>query len=126
MFSPVVARGIGTSFAKRLLLQVGSLRTTAQRVGCSAALLLLIWWPLSASDAMPIGLERVALKRLPHEPFGIMTRLGPAGAALLGVRILGERLQRLVMGLVMAGAAGRSVTARQGPDGGTLQPRNGS
>ncbi|MDO9147427.1 MAG: hypothetical protein Q7U52_07155 [Hydrogenophaga sp.] len=81
---------------------------------------------VSASDDTPIGLEMVVLKLLPHKALGIMTRLRPAVAALLGVLILGERLQCLVMGLVMAAAAGQSVTARQGPDGGTLQPRNGS
>lgn len=51
----VTALGVGTSFAKQLLPQVGSLGTTALRVGFSALLLLALWrpwrWPLSRADA---------------------------------------------------------------------------
>ena len=39
----VIALGIGTSFAKQLFPQVGSLGTTALRVGFSAVLLVVLW-----------------------------------------------------------------------------------
>lgn len=61
----VVALGIGTSFAKQLFPQVGSLGTTALRVGFSAVLLLMLWrpwrWPLSRTDAVSILRYGVAL-----------------------------------------------------------------
>ena len=41
----VTALGLGTSLAKQLFPQVGSLGTTALRVGFSALLMLLIWRP---------------------------------------------------------------------------------
>ena len=45
VFGSVVALGVGTSFAKQLFPVVGSLGTTALRVGFSALLLLLICGP---------------------------------------------------------------------------------
>ena len=60
----VTALGIGTSFAKQLFPQVGSLGTTALRVGFSA-LLLALWrpwrWPLSRVDAVSLLRYGVAL-----------------------------------------------------------------
>ena len=61
----VTALGIGTSFAKQLFPQVGSLGTTALRVGLSALMLLVMWrpwrWPLSRTDAVSIVRYGVAL-----------------------------------------------------------------
>jgi hypothetical protein len=61
----VTALGIGTSFAKQLFPQVGSLGTTALRVGFSALLLLALWrpwrWPLSRMDAVSLLRYGVAL-----------------------------------------------------------------
>ena len=61
----VTALGIGTSFAKQLFPQVGSLGTTSLRVGFSALLLLVLWrpwrWPLSRADAVSIIRYGVAL-----------------------------------------------------------------
>ena len=58
VFGSVVALGVGTSFAKQLFPVVGSLGTTALRVGFSALLLLLIWrpWrkPLSRAEVMSL------------------------------------------------------------------------
>ena len=61
----VTALGIGTSFAKQLFPQIGSLGTTALRVGFSALLLVLLWrpwrWPLVRADVRPILRYGVAL-----------------------------------------------------------------
>ena len=61
----VTSLGIGTSFAKQLFPQVGSLGTTALRVGFSALLLLALWrpwrWSLSRADAASILRYGVAL-----------------------------------------------------------------
>lgn len=70
------------------------------------------------SSAIPISLEMVALKRLPQGAFGIMTSMEPAVAALLGLFMLDEQLTALQWGaivLIMAAAAGSSVTAKREP-----------
>jgi inner membrane transporter RhtA len=70
------------------------------------------------SSAIPISLEMVALKRLPQGAFGIMTSMEPAVAALLGLFMLNEQLTGLQWGaiaLIMAAAAGSSVTAKREP-----------
>ncbi len=97
----VTALGIGTSFAKQLFPQVGSLGTTALRVGFSALLLLLIWrpwrWPLSRQDAAAIVRYGIALGfmnllfylSLRTIPFGIAVALefsGPLAVALWSSR----------------------------------------
>ena len=79
---------------------------------------VLAWGVLVAavSSAIPISLEMVALKRLPHEAFGIMTSLEPAVAALLGLMLLDEHLslvQWLAIGCIMAAAAGSAASVRR-------------
>lgn len=93
----VTALGIGTSFAKQLFPQVGSLGTTALRVGFSALLLLLIWrpwrWPLSAVDAKSLLRYGMALgcmnlmfyQSLQTIPFGVAVAIefsGPLAVAM--------------------------------------------
>lgn len=97
----VVALGIGTSFAKQLFPQVGSLGTTALRVGFSAVLLLILWrpwrWPLSRTDAVSILRYGVALglmnllfyMSLRTIPFGLAVAIefsGPLTVALVSSR----------------------------------------
>ena len=94
----VTALGIGTSFAKQLFPQVGSLGTTALRVGFSALLLLALWrpwrWPLSRSDALSVLKYGVALgfmnllfyMSLRTIPFGVAVAIefsGPLAVAML-------------------------------------------
>ena len=94
----VTALGIGTSFAKQLFPQVGSLGTTALRVGFSALLLLALWrpwrWPLSRADAMSVFRYGVALgfmnlmfyMSLRTIPFGVAVAIefsGPLAVAML-------------------------------------------
>lgn len=94
----VTALGIGTSFAKQLFPQVGSLGTTALRVGFSALLLLALWrpwrWPLSRADAMSVLRYGVALgfmnllfyMSLRTIPFGVAVAIefsGPLAVAML-------------------------------------------
>ena len=79
----VVALGIGTSFAKQLFPQVGSLGTTALRVGFSALLLLLIWrpwrWTTTRADARSLVRYGIALgcmnlmfyQSIKTTPFGV-------------------------------------------------------
>ena len=57
----------------------------------------------AASNALPISLEMMALKRLPQEAFGIMTSMEPAVAAL----------QWLAIVCVMLAAGGSALTARR-------------
>jgi len=97
----VVALGIGTSFAKQLFPQVGSLGTSALRVGFSALLLLLIWrpwrWPLSKADAKSLLRYGVALgcmnmmfyQSLQTIPFGVAVAIefsGPLAVAMFSSR----------------------------------------
>jgi inner membrane transporter RhtA len=97
----VTALGIGTSFAKQLFPQVGSLGTTALRVGFSALLLLVLWrpwrWPLSRADASAILRYGVALgfmnllfyMSLRTIPFGVAVAIefsGPLAVALVSSR----------------------------------------
>ena len=94
----VTALGIGTSFAKQLFPQVGSLGTTALRVGFSAVLLLALWrpwrWPLSRADARSVLRYGVALgfmnllfyMSLRTIPFGVAVAIefsGPLAVAML-------------------------------------------
>lgn len=68
------------------------------------------------SSAIPYSLEMVALKEMPAKTFGLMMSLEPAAAALAGLLLLAERLtglQWLAIGLVVAAAAGSSLTARR-------------
>lgn len=99
----VTALGIGTSFAKQLFPQVGSLGTTALRVGFSAFLLLALWrpwrWPLSRGDAVSVIRYGIALgfmnllfyMSLRTIPFGIAVAIefsGPLAVAMLYSRRL--------------------------------------
>jgi inner membrane transporter RhtA len=97
----VTALGIGTSFAKHLFPLIGSIGTTALRVGFSALLLLIIWrpwrWPLSGADARSIARYGVALgfmnllfyMSLRTIPFGLAVAIefaGPLSVALWSSR----------------------------------------
>lgn len=97
----VTALGIGTSFAKQLFPQVGSLGTTALRVSFSALLLLALWrpwrWPLSRPDAISILRYGVALglmnmlfyMSLRTIPFGVAVAIefsGPLTVAMISSR----------------------------------------
>jgi len=97
----VIALGIGTSYAKHLFPLVGSLGTTALRVGFSAILLLCIWrpwrWPLSHSDRLSVVRYGVALgfmnlmfyMALRTIPFGLAVAIeftGPLSVAMLSSR----------------------------------------
>ncbi|MDD5030197.1 MAG: DMT family transporter [Rhodoferax sp.] len=93
----VTALGVGTSFAKQLFPVVGSLGTTALRVGLSALLLLVLWrpwrWPLPRADAAAVLRYGVALGfmnllfylALRTIPFGLAVAIefsGPLAVAL--------------------------------------------
>ncbi len=97
----VTALGIGTSFAKQLFPLVGSLGTTALRVGFSAVLLLALWrpwrWPLTRTDAISIVRYGVALgimnllfyMSLRTIPFGVAVAIefsGPLAVAMYSSR----------------------------------------
>lgn len=97
----VTALGIGTSFAKQLFPLVGSLGTTALRVGFSALILLLLWrpwrWPLSRQDAASIVRYGIALgfmnllfyMSLRTIPFGVAVAIefsGPLAVAMYASR----------------------------------------
>jgi inner membrane transporter RhtA len=97
----VTALGIGTSFAKQLFPQVGSLGTSALRVGFSALLLLLLgrpWrWPLAGADAKSLLRYGAALgcmnlmfyQSLQTIPFGVAVAIefsGPLAVAMWSSR----------------------------------------
>ena len=111
----VTALGIGTSFAKQLFPLVGSLGTTALRVGFSALLLLALWrpwrWPLSRPDALSLLRYGVALgfmnllfyMSLRTIPFGVAVAIefsGPLTVALLSSR---KPIDFVWLGLAVAG-----------------------
>jgi len=97
----VTALGIGTSFAKQLFPQVGSLGTTALRVGFSAVILLALWrpwrWPLRSGDAASLlrygvalgGMNLLFYLSLKTIPFGVAVAIefsGPMAVALFASR----------------------------------------
>ena len=99
----VTALGIGTSFAKQLFPQIGSLGTTALRVGFSALILLALWrpwrWPLTRTDARGLLRYGVALgfmnllfyMSLRTIPFGVAVAIefsGPLAVAMIASRRL--------------------------------------
>ena len=128
VLSSVTALGIGTSFAKQLFPQVGSLGTTALRVGFSAFLLLALWrpwrWPLSRADATSVLKYGVALgfmnllfyMSLRTIPFGVAVAIefsGPLAVAMLSSRKLIDFLwlALAVLGLGFLLPLGHSVAS---------------
>src|SRR5690606_3411318 len=68
------------------------------------------------SSTLPISLEMVALKRLPHNAFGIMMSVEPAVAALLALVRLGEYLtatQWLAIAMIVTASMGSAVMAQR-------------
>jgi len=124
----VTALGIGTSFAKQLFPLVGSLGTTALRVGFSALLLLALWrpwrWPLSRADAVSVLKYGVALgfmnllfyMSLRTIPFGVAVAIefsGPLAVAMMYSRkpVDFVWLALAVMGLGLLLPFGHSVAS---------------
>lgn len=117
VFGSVVALGVGTSFAKQLFPLVGSLGTTALRVGFSALLLLLIWrpWrkPLSRAEVMSLIRYGVALgcmnlmfyQSLKTIPFGVAVAIEFSGPLTLAVLTSRQRIDFLWIALAIAGLA---------------------
>lgn len=120
----VTALGIGTSLAKQLFPQVGSLGTMALRVGFSALLLLALWrpwrWTLSRKDTFSVLRYGVALGfmsllfylSLRTIPFGLAVAIefsGPLTVALLSSRKPVDQLLSRADGFLFeAKAAGRN------------------
>jgi inner membrane transporter RhtA len=115
VFGSVVALGIGTSFAKQLFPLIGSLGTTALRVGFSALLLLLIWrpwrWTTTRADARSLVRYGVALgcmnlmfyQSLRTIPFGVAVAIefsGPLAVAFFTSR---QRIDYVWIALAIAG-----------------------
>jgi inner membrane transporter RhtA len=101
LLGSVTALGVGTSLAKQLFPQVGSLGTTALRVGLSALLVLAIWrpwrWALLRTDALSLVRYGVAMgamnllfyMSLRTIPFGVAVAIefsGPLAVALFHSR----------------------------------------
>lgn len=117
VFGSVVALGVGTSFAKQLFPLVGSLGTTALRVGFSALLLLLIWrpwrWPLSRAEVLSLLRYGVALgcmnlmfyQSLKTIPFGVAVAIEFSGPLTLAVFTSRQRIDFLWIALAIAGLA---------------------
>lgn len=117
VFGSVVALGVGTSFAKQLFPVVGSLGTTALRVGFSALLLLLIWrpWrkPLSRAEVLSLIRYGVALgcmnlmfyQSLKTIPFGVAVAIEFSGPLTLAVITSRQRIDFLWIALAIAGLA---------------------
>lgn len=117
VFGSVVALGVGTSFAKQLFPVVGSLGTTALRVGFSALLLLLIWrpWrkPLSRAEVLSLIRYGVALgcmnlmfyQSLKTIPFGVAVAIEFSGPLTLAVFTSRQRIDFLWIALAIAGLA---------------------
>ena len=111
----VTALGIGTSFAKQLFPQVGSLGTTALRVGFSALLLLALWrpwrWPLSRVDALSVLKYGVALgfmnllfyMSLRTIPFGLAVAIEFSGPLTVAMVYSRQRIDFLWLALAVLG-----------------------
>lgn len=66
------------------------------------------------SSAVPYSLEMQALRRLPTRVFGVLMSLEPAVAALVGLAVLGERLEaRAVVAVLVVTAAAAAPPLRQ-------------
>jgi len=115
VFGSVVALGIGTSFAKQLFPLVGSLGTTALRVGFSACWLLLIWrpwrWTTTRADAKSLVRYGMALgcmnlmfyQSIKTIPFGVAVAIefsGPLAVAFFTSR---QRIDYLWIALAIVG-----------------------
>lgn len=113
----VTALGIGTSFAKQLFPVVGSLGTTALRVGFSALILVCIWrpwrWALSRTDAASIVRYGIAVglmnllfyMSLRTIPFGVAVAIefsGPLAVAMWSSR---KRIDFVWLALAIVGLA---------------------
>jgi inner membrane transporter RhtA len=127
----VVALGIGTSFAKQLFPQVGSLGTTALRVGFSALLLLLIWrpwrWATTRADAKSLvryGVAQGCMNLMYYQslktiPFGVAVAIeftGPLAVAFFTSR---RGIDFVWIALAVAGLA---LLLPLGHDVATLDP----
>lgn len=134
VFGSVVALGVGTSFAKQLFPVVGSLGTTALRVGFSALLLLLIWrpWrkPLSRAEVMSLIRYGVALgcmnlmfyQSLKTIPFGVAVAIEFSGPLTLAVFTSRQRIDFLWIALAIAGLALLLPLGIDGNDAQALNP----
>jgi inner membrane transporter RhtA len=127
----VTALGLGTSLAKQLFPQVGSLGTTALRVGFSALLMLLIWrpwrWSLGRGDGLSLLRYGVALgfmnllfyQSLKTIPFGVAVAIefsGPLAVACFGSR------RRIDFAWIALAIAGLALPLPLGHDVSTLDP----
>lgn len=111
----VTALGIGTSFAKQLFPQVGSLGTTSLRVGLSAVLMLALWrpwrWRLSREDAASILKYGIALgfmnllfyMSLRTIPFGIAVAIEFCGPLTVAATSSRRRIDWVWLGLAILG-----------------------
>lgn len=131
VFGSVVALGIGTSFAKQLFPQIGSLGTTALRVGFSVLILLLVWrpwrWTTTRADARSLLRYGVALgcmnlmfyQSLRTIPFGVAVAIefsGPLAVAFFTSR---RGIDYVWIALAIAGLA---LLLPLGHDVATLNP----
>lgn len=70
------------------------------------------------SSAIPVSLEMVALKRLPHETYSIMVSMEPAVLALIAIPMLDEHLsavQWFAIACTMLASVASTLTARRDP-----------
>jgi inner membrane transporter RhtA len=131
LLASVTALGVGTSLAKQLFPQVGSLGTTALRVGFSALLVLMIWRPwrcaLSRTDALSLVRYGVAMgamnllfyMSLRTIPFGVAVAIefsGPLAVALFHSR------KAVDFGWLTLAAAGLGLLLPLGHDVASLDP----
>jgi inner membrane transporter RhtA len=111
----VTALGIGTSFAKQLFPQIGSLGTTSLRVGLSAVLMLALWrpwrWSLTRVDAVSIIKYGIALgfmnllfyMSLRTIPFGIAVAIEFSGPLAVAATSSRRRIDFVWLGLAILG-----------------------
>jgi inner membrane transporter RhtA len=110
------AAALGTAIAALVAVPVGVAHAGAALF--TPALLPLALAMALLSSAVPYSLEMVALTRLPARTVGILSSVEPALGALLGLVLLGERLdaiQVLAIGAIMAASVGAVLGARAVP-----------
>ncbi len=87
-FTGVTGLALGMSVAALLLLPVGV--ASGELAHVEARLLLAAFAIALLSQAIPLSLEFVALKRLSPRAYGVLVTLEPAVAVMVGAIVLGQ------------------------------------
>jgi inner membrane transporter RhtA len=115
IFTGVTGLALGMTVAALLLLPVGV--ASGELAHVDAKLLLAAFAIALLSQAIPLSLEFVALKRLSPRAYGVLVTLEPAVAVMVGAIVLGQPVgprTLLAVLCVTAAAVGITIFDRRG------------